>query len=134
MNIFVLTATLNLNCFANKAEQMRKPLARAVIRAVNEYSHLAPLFLRAVKGRLPQSGETPPVVHALPQAVRVVTCSLLNSKVAGTRVRKQWVPAQRNDRPASNQSGWGNELGSAALKSKSKLVYNMSAQFAAPNA
>lgn len=78
MNIFVLTATLSLNCFVNKAGQARKPLARAVTRALSEYSLLAPLSLRAVKERLPRSAEVPPVVRALPQVALAATCSPVN--------------------------------------------------------
>jgi len=45
------------------------PLAPAVTMALNEYFPLAPLFLRAAKGHLPQLGEVPLAAHALPQAV-----------------------------------------------------------------
>ena len=111
MNIFVLTATLNLNCFANKAEQMRKPLARAVIRAVNEYSHLAPLFLRAVKGRLPRLAEVPPAVHALPQAAPAATCSPFNNRPPRSQVRKHEVPACKNKCQTCNHIGWAEWAG-----------------------
>ena len=77
MSIFVLTATSNLSCFANKAVQMRKPLAHAVTTALNEYSPLAPLLLRAVKGRLPRLKEALPAVHALPQVVPAAICDSL---------------------------------------------------------
>jgi hypothetical protein len=69
MSIVVLSATLSLNYFANKAKQMKTPLARAVTIALNEYSPLSPLFLKAVKGHLPRLEEVPLVAHALPQAV-----------------------------------------------------------------
>jgi hypothetical protein len=75
MSIVVLPATSNLNCFANKAEQMKMPLARAVAMALNEYSPLSPLFLKAVKGHLPRLGEVPPVAHALPQVVVAAECN-----------------------------------------------------------
>ncbi len=77
MNIFALIVTLSLNCFATKAKQMKTPLALAVTMALNEYSPLAPLFLRAVKGHLPQLEEVPLVAHALPQAVVPAKCSSL---------------------------------------------------------
>jgi hypothetical protein len=66
MSIVVLTAILSLNCFASKARQTKMPLARAVTMALNEYSPLLPLFLKAVKGHLPRLGEVPLVAHALP--------------------------------------------------------------------
>jgi hypothetical protein len=69
MNIFVLIAPLSLNCFATKAKQTKVPLAPAVTIALNEYSLLSPLFLKAVKGPLPRLGEVPLVAHALPQVV-----------------------------------------------------------------
>jgi len=69
MNIFVLIATLSLNHFATKPKQTKTPLAPAVTMAQNEYSPLLPLFLKAVKHHLSQSGEAPLVAHALPQVV-----------------------------------------------------------------
>jgi len=69
MNFFVLIATISLNCFATKPKQTKTPLAPAVTMAQNEYSPLSPLFLKAVNGRLPQSGGVPLVAHALPQVV-----------------------------------------------------------------
>jgi len=77
MNIFVLSATLSLNYFATKARQTKVSLALAVTMALNEYSPLAPLFLRAVKGYLPRLGEVPLVARALPQVVPVAKCSSL---------------------------------------------------------
>jgi len=77
MNIFVRIATLSLNCFATKARQTKAPLALAVTMALNEYSPLSPLFLRAVKGHLPRLGEAPPAVHALPRVVPAAKCSFL---------------------------------------------------------
>jgi len=69
MNIFVPIATLSLNYFAIKPEQTKVPLAPAVTMALNEYSPLSPLFLKAVKDHLSRSGEVPLVAHALPQVV-----------------------------------------------------------------
>jgi hypothetical protein len=80
MSIVVLNAASSLNCFANKAEQMRKPLARAVIIAPHEYFPLSRLFLRAVKERLPRLGEVRPVARALPQAVPAAACSPFSNK------------------------------------------------------
>jgi hypothetical protein len=77
MNIFVLIAALSLNCFATKLKQTKTPLAPAVITAQNEYSPLSPLFLTAVKGHLPQSGEVLLVAHALPQVVTPAKYSYL---------------------------------------------------------
>jgi hypothetical protein len=77
MNIFALIVILSLNCYANKAKQTKVPLALAVTMALNEYSPLAPLFLRAVKGHLPRLGEVPLVAHALPQAVVLAKRSFL---------------------------------------------------------
>jgi len=83
MNIFALIVTLSLNCFANKAKQTKEPLALAVTMALNEYSPLAPLFLRAVKGHLPLLGEIPLVAHALPQVVVPAKCSFLRRETEG---------------------------------------------------
>jgi hypothetical protein len=69
MNIYALTATSSLNCFANKARQAKLPLALAVTMAPKEYSPPVPLSLRAAKGHLPRLGEAPLVAHAQPQAV-----------------------------------------------------------------
>jgi len=69
MNIFALIVTLSLNCFALKAKQAKMPLAPAVTTALNEYSPLSPLFLKAVKGHLPRLGEVPLAARALPQVV-----------------------------------------------------------------
>jgi hypothetical protein len=81
MSIFVLIATLSLNYFATKAKQTKVSLARAVTMALNEYSPLSPLFLKAVKGHLPRLEEVPLVAHALPQAVTPAKCSSLNKKL-----------------------------------------------------
>jgi hypothetical protein len=77
MNIFVRIVTLSLNYFATKARQTKVPLALAVTMALNEYSPLLPLFLKAVKGHLPRLGEAPLVAHALPQVVTPAKCSFL---------------------------------------------------------
>jgi hypothetical protein len=69
MNIFVPIAALSLNYFATKAKQTKTRPVPAVTMAQNEYSPLSPLFLTAVKGHLPQSGEVPLVARALPQVV-----------------------------------------------------------------
>jgi hypothetical protein len=91
MNIFVLVVTLSLNCFANKAKQVKPPLARAVTKALNEYSLLAPLFLRAAKGYPPRLEEVPPVVHALPQAVAPAKCSSLAKTCKGPKLIEHYV-------------------------------------------
>ena len=75
MNIFVLIVALSLNYFATKPKQTKTPLAPAVTMALNEYSPLSPLFLKAVKGHLPRLGEVPPVAHALPQVVVAAECN-----------------------------------------------------------
>jgi len=69
MNFFVLIATISLNYFAIKPEQPKVPLAPAVTMAQKEYYPLSPLFPKAVKGHLPQSGQVPLVAHAPPQVV-----------------------------------------------------------------
>jgi hypothetical protein len=94
MNIFALIAILSLNCFADKAKQTKMPPVPAVTMALNEYSPLAPLFLRAVKGHLPRSGEVPLVVHALPQVVVPAKCSFFRKKLQRVQIKKN-----TNDRP-----------------------------------
>lgn len=69
MNIFALIATLSLNCCVTKANQMKLPLAPAVIMALNDYSPLSLPFPKALKERLPRLVEVPLAVHALPQVV-----------------------------------------------------------------
>jgi hypothetical protein len=81
MNIFALIVTLSLNCFASKARQTKLLLALAVTMALSEYSPLAPLFLRAVKGYLHQLGEVPLVAHALPQVVVPAKCNPCSNKL-----------------------------------------------------
>lgn len=88
MNIFVLIATLSLNYFANKARQMKTPLALAVTMALNEYSPLSPLFLKAVKGHLPRLEEVPLVAHALPQAVPPAKHSFLSEKLQRVQIKR----------------------------------------------
>ena len=88
MNIFVLSATLSLNCFANKARQPKVSLALAVTMALNEYSPLLPLFLKAVKGYLPRLEEVPLVAHALPQVVTPAKCSLLAINCQKSKLRE----------------------------------------------
>jgi hypothetical protein len=95
MNIFALIVTLSLNCFATKAKQMKTPLALAVTKALNEYSPLAPLFLRVVKGHPPRLEEVPPVAHALPQAVVPAKCSSLTRTCKGPKSIEHYV----TDRP-----------------------------------
>ncbi len=77
MSIVVLSATLSLNCFAPRARSTKRSPALAAVITLNEYSPVSPLFLRAVKERLPRLGEALPAVHALPQVVPVVKCSSL---------------------------------------------------------
>jgi len=93
MNIFALIVTLSLNCFATKAKQIKTPLALAVTKALNEYSPLAPLFLRAVKGHPPRLEEVPPVAHALPQVVAPAKCSLLHENLQ--RAQSNSIPRDR---------------------------------------
>jgi len=81
MNTFALIATISLNCFASKPKQTKTPLAPAVTMAQNEYSPLSPLFLKAMKGHLPQSEEVPLVAHALPQVVTPAKYSSLREKL-----------------------------------------------------
>jgi hypothetical protein len=94
MNIFVLIVTLSLNYFATKAKRTKMPLALAVTMALNEYSPLSPLFLRAVKGHLPRLGEVPLVAHALPQVVPLAKYSSLSKKLQRARIKRTL-----NDRP-----------------------------------
>jgi hypothetical protein len=88
MNFFAPIATLSLNCFATKPEQTKVPLAPAVTMALNEYSPLSPLFLKAVKGHLPRSGEVPLVAHALPQVVTPAKYSSLSEKLQRARIKR----------------------------------------------
>jgi len=81
MSIVVLNATLSLNYFATKAKQTKVSLALAVTMALNGYSPLSPLFLKAVKGHLSRLEEVPLVAHALPQAVPAAKHSSLNGKL-----------------------------------------------------
>jgi hypothetical protein len=88
MSIFVLIATLSLNYFATKAKQTRVSLALAVTMALNEYSPLSPLFLKAVKGHLPRLEEVPLVAHALPQAVPAAKHSSLSGKLQRAQIKR----------------------------------------------
>jgi hypothetical protein len=88
MNIFALIAILSLNCFADKAKQTKVPPVPAVTMALNEYSPLAPLFLRAVKGHLPRSREVPLVVRALPQVVVPAKCSFFREKLPRVQIKR----------------------------------------------
>ena len=94
MNIFALIVTSSLNCFATKPEQTKVPLAPAVTMALNEYSLLSPLFLKAVKGHLPRLGEVPLVAPALPQVVKPAKYSSLNKKLQIAQIKRTL-----NDRP-----------------------------------
>jgi len=69
MNIFALIATLSLNYFATKPNQMKVPPAPAVTMALNGYSPPSLPFPKAVKEHLPRLVEVPPVAHAPPQVV-----------------------------------------------------------------
>lgn len=69
MNTFAPIATPSLNCFATKPNQMKALLAPGVTTASNGYSLPSHVFLKAVKKYLPQLGEVPPAVHALPRVV-----------------------------------------------------------------
>jgi len=88
MNFFVLIATISLNCFATKPKQTQPPLAPAVTMAQNEYYPLSPLFLKAVKGHLPRSGEVPLVAHALPQVATPAKYSSLSEKLQRTQIKR----------------------------------------------
>jgi len=88
MNIFVLIVTLGLNYFANKAKQMRMLLALAVAIALNEFSPLSPLFLKAVKVRLPRLEGPPLVAHVLPQVVAAAECSSLAGNCKEPKLRE----------------------------------------------
>lgn len=88
MNIFVRIATLSLNYFATKARQTKVSLALAVTMALNEYSPLSPLFLKAVKGHLPRLEEPPLVAHALPQVVVPAKCSSLTRNYQEPKLRE----------------------------------------------
>jgi len=88
MNIFVLIATLSLNHFATKSKQTKTPLALAVTMAQNEYSPLSLLFLKAVQGHLPRSGEVPLVAHALPQVVTPAKYSSPSEKLQRARIKR----------------------------------------------
>jgi len=88
MNIFALIVTSSLNCFATKPEQTKVPLAPAVTMALNGYSPLSPLFLKAVKGHLPRLGEVPLVAHALPQVVTPAKYSSLSEKLKRAQIKR----------------------------------------------
>jgi hypothetical protein len=87
MNIFALLVTLSLNCFATKPKQTKLPLVPAVTMALNEYSLLSPLFLKAAKGHLPRLGEVPLVAHALPQVVTPAKYSSLSEKLQRAQIK-----------------------------------------------
>ena len=88
MSIVVLSAILSLNRFAPKVEQTKMPLALAVIMALNEYSPLSPLFLKAVKVHLPRLEEPLLVAHALPQVVPAAKCSSLTRNCQEPKLRE----------------------------------------------
>jgi len=94
MNIFALIVTSSLNYFATKPGQTKTPLAPAVTMAQNEYFPLSLLFLKAVKGHLPRSGEVPLVAHALPQVVTPAKYSSLSEKLQRAQIKRTL-----NDRP-----------------------------------
>jgi hypothetical protein len=99
MSIVVLSATLSLNCFATKAKQTKMPLALAVIMALNEYSPLSSLFLKAVKVHLPRLEGVPLVARALPQAVLPAKCSSLSGKLQRAQIKRALndQPVKMND-------------------------------------
>jgi hypothetical protein len=125
MSIVVLSATLNLNCFATKTKQTKMPLALAVIMALNEYSPLSPLFLKAVKVHLPRLEEVPLVARALPQAVPAAKHSSLSGKLPRVRIKRTL-----NDRPVrinakyvitlGSRTGWD---GCIEIEGRSSLQY-----------
>jgi len=69
MNIFVLIASLSLNCFVSKDRQTKTSLAHAVTIELNGYSLLLLPFPKTLKECLTRLGELPPAVHALPRVV-----------------------------------------------------------------
>jgi len=73
---------------------MKVPLAPVVTMVLNGYSPLSPLFLKAMKGHLPRSGEVPLVAHALPQVVTPAKYSSLSEKLQRAQIKR--TP---NDRP-----------------------------------
>jgi len=73
---------------------MKVPLALAVTMALNEYSPLSLLILKAVKDHLPRLGEVPLVAHALPQVVIPARYSSLSEKLQRAQIKR--TP---NDRP-----------------------------------
>lgn len=81
MNIFAPIATPSLNCFATKPNQMKALLAPAVTTASNGYSLPSHVFLKAVKDHLPQLGEVPLAVHALPRVVTPAKYSSVSGKL-----------------------------------------------------
>jgi hypothetical protein len=88
MNIFALIATLSLNCFATKPNQTKVPLAPAVTIALNEYSPLSPVNLKAVKGHLPRLGEVPLAAHALPRVVPPAKHSPFSEKLRRAKIKR----------------------------------------------
>jgi hypothetical protein len=86
MNTFAPIATLGLNCFASKPNQIKTPLAPAVTTASNGYSLHSPVFLKAVKGHLPQLGEVPLAAHALPRVVPPAKHSSFSEKLQRTQI------------------------------------------------
>jgi len=86
MNIFAPIATLSLNCFDSKPNQMKVSLALAVITASNGYSLHSPAFLKAVKVHLPQLGEVPLAARALPRVVPPAKHSSFSEKLQRTQI------------------------------------------------
>jgi len=86
MNIFAPIATLSLNCFDTKPNQMKVPLAPAVITASNGYSLHLPATLKAVKGHLPQLGEVPLAAHALQRVVPPAKHSSFSDKLQRAQI------------------------------------------------
>ena len=73
---------------------MKVPLALAATMALNGYSPLSPLFLKAVKGHLLRLGEVPLVAPALPQVVTPAKYSSLSEKLQRAQIKRTL-----NDRP-----------------------------------
>jgi hypothetical protein len=134
MSIVVLNAVLSLKCFAPKTRPTKGYLARGVITGLNEYSPLSLLSPKAVRVRLHRLEEVRPAVHAPPQVAVAAICSPFSSRLQGSEFRQHYVPACENKCQTCNRIGGPNRLGLAALKSKDKLVYNMTALSAAPDA
>lgn len=133
MSIVVLIVASSLNCCAPRIRPTRRCLARAVITKLNEYSPVSPPFLGVVKEHLPRLGEVPPAVHALLQAAIAAICSPFSGRLQRGGFGQLYQPACENKTRVITSVGL-NRSGFTALKLRDKLVYNMTALSAAPDA